>query len=69
MLGLMEHGIANSKGKNSPNNTQPKGKRRRHGIKQEDITHKLEIVVHGIDNHEHLNPMCHLADVIGRPKK
>ena len=57
VLSLMKHGVANSKSKNSPNNTQPKGKRRRHGIKQEDITHKLEVVVHGVHNHKDLDPM------------
>lgn len=39
-----------------------------HGIEQEDATHKLEVVVHGIDDHQDLNPVSHFADVIGRPK-
>lgn len=41
VLGFVEHGIANGKSKNSPSNAQTKRKCRRHGIKQEDIAHKL----------------------------
>ena len=64
----MEHGIANNKGDNGPNNTQAKRKRGRHSIEQENIAHELQVVVHGIHNNQHLNPMGHLANVIGGPE-
>ena len=68
MLGLVEHSVANNQGDNCPNHAKSKRKHGGRRVKQEDIAHELQVVVHGIHNNQHLNPMGHLANVIGGPE-
>ena len=68
MLGLVEHGVSNNQGGNRPEHAKSQ---REHGgrrVKQKNIAHELQIVEHGIHNDQHLNPVSHLANVIGGPE-
>ena len=68
MLGLVEHGVTNNQGDNRPEHAKSQ---REHGgcrVKQEYIAHELQVVVHGINNDQHLDPASHLANIVGSPE-
>ena len=64
----MEHGVANSKRKNRPSDAHTKRQERRRGLEQEDVTHKLQVVVHGVRIDQDAHDMGHLRNEVGRPE-
>ena len=64
----MEHGVANNKRKDRPSDAHTKRHKRGRSLEQEDITHKLQIVVHGVRVNQNTNKMRHLNDKVGSPE-
>ena len=68
MLGLVEHGVTDNQSENCPDYAKSQRKHGGRRVKQENIAHKLQVVIHGVHNDQHLNPVSHLANVIGGPE-
>ena len=68
MLSLMEDQVANNKGRKRPRDT----KGQRHGIgsclEQENIPHKLQVIVHRVAPHKNLEPMGHGVNEVRSPE-
>ena len=68
MLGLVEHSVADNQSEYCPDYAKSQRKHGRRRVKEKNIAHKLQVVVHGVHNDQHLNPVSHLANVISGPE-
>ncbi len=68
MLVLVKDGVADSHGDNRPGHAKPKLERGGAGLEQEDFTHELQVVIHGVGIHQDAQDVGHLEDVVGGPK-
>ena len=64
----MEHGVANDKRKDRPSDAHTKRQKRGRGLEQEDIAHKLQVVIHGVRIHQDTHEMRHLRNIVSRPE-
>ena len=68
MFILVEDCISDNKSKKSPKNTEAEDKRGRIALEQENIPHKLDIVVHGVCIDNDSQQMRHLTNKISCPE-